>query len=184
MECGECGGKWGSAHLEAGLRQQQGSEGCSAFVWLPVLLPSAFLGSLEWFERGAAVIDGTWDKQLDSEYFNFSVLRSGEHLGYFLSDLKWGQFWISKIIARLTTVLNSTLPQETWCWMAIKNSVETNPDEITLCLCRYWVFIEENWTLVWKDMQLQCSFDCAACKSKINVLGKCGLWRCSWLVFP
>lgn len=31
--------------------------------------------------------------------------------------------------------------------------------------------------LAWKDMHLQCSFDCAACKSKINMMGRSGLWR-------
>lgn len=87
-----------------GLRQQQG-ERCSAFAWLPVLLPSAFLGEVwAWYELSeqllvcvhldSPLLTALETNSLTSEYLNFSVLRSGEHLCYFLSDLKWGHFQI------------------------------------------------------------------------------------------
>lgn len=89
----------------AGLRQQQ-RERCSAFVWLSVLLLSAFLGEVwAWYDLSEELLvrvlqkaRSSWQivllitletNYLTSEHLNFSVLRSWAHWCYFLNDLKW-----------------------------------------------------------------------------------------------
>lgn len=51
-----------------------------------------FCRRLVHLDRQSVTDDTQETDNLTFEYLNFSLLRSGEHLCYFLSDLKWGQF--------------------------------------------------------------------------------------------
>lgn len=111
----------------AGLRQQQGNAavpscGCQccccqhfleSWEWASCDLSEELLVRVVLQEARSscqiAILMTPKTNNLTSVYLNFSVLRSGEHLCCFLSDLKWGLFWILKILGCFTTVLNSIL---------------------------------------------------------------------------